>query len=75
MERLFDTGEAPRQRTSVPQGEAPLPVRLRPRDLDELVGQEHLLAPGSTLRAAIESSPVAIIEVDLDGVVRTWNPA
>jgi putative ATPase len=55
MERLFDTGEAPRERTSVPQGEAPLPVRLRPRDLDELVGQEHLLAPGSTLRAAIES--------------------
>jgi putative ATPase len=28
---------------------------MRPRDLDELVGQEHLLAPGSTLRSAIES--------------------
>jgi putative ATPase len=55
MERLFDAGEAPRQRTSVPPDQAPLAVRLRPRDLDELVGQEHLLAPGSTLRAAIEA--------------------
>ena len=25
---------------------APLAVRMRPRTLDELVGQEHLLAPG-----------------------------
>ena len=55
MERLFDTGEAPRQRTSVPPEQAPLPVRMRPLELDELVGQEHLLAPGSTLRAAIEA--------------------
>jgi putative ATPase len=55
MNRLFDTGEAPRQRTSVPPEQAPLAVRMRPRDLDELVGQEHLLAPGSTLRSAIES--------------------
>ena len=55
MDRLFDTGQAPRQRTSVPLEQAPLAVRMRPRDLDELVGQEHLLGPGSTLRAAIES--------------------
>ena len=54
-ERLFDTGEAPRQRTSVPPEQAPLAVRMRPRELDDLVGQEHLLAPDSTLRAAIES--------------------
>ncbi|MGH2992108.1 MAG: replication-associated recombination protein A [Solirubrobacterales bacterium] len=55
MERLFDTGEARQQRTSVPRAEAPLAVRMRPLDLDELVGQEHLLAPGSALRTAIES--------------------
>ena len=55
MERLFDTGEAARQRTSVPPAEAPLAVRMRPRSLDELVGQEHLLGEGSTLRAAIET--------------------
>jgi putative ATPase len=33
---------------------APLAVRLRPRELDELVGQEHVLAKGSALRVAIE---------------------
>ena len=54
-ERLFDTGERTRRRTSVPAEEAPLAVRMRPHDLDELVGQEHLLEDGSTLRAAIES--------------------
>jgi len=54
-ERLFDTGEETRRRTSVPAGEAPLAVRMRPRDLGELLGQKHLLGEGSTLRAAIES--------------------
>jgi putative ATPase len=54
-ERLFDTGEQTPQRTSVPVEEAPLAVRMRPRDLGELLGQEHLLGPGSTLRAAVES--------------------
>lgn len=29
---------------------APLAVRLRPRTIDEIVGQQHLLAPGSPLR-------------------------
>jgi len=33
---------------------APLAVRMRPRSLDELVGQEHLLAAGSPLRRMIE---------------------
>jgi len=54
-ERLFETSEAAGRRTSVPESEAPLAVRMRPRDLDELVGQEHLLGPGSALRTAIES--------------------
>jgi len=34
---------------------APLAVRMRPRTLDEVVGQEHLLAPGSPLRRLVES--------------------
>src|SRR5581483_11699486 len=55
IERLFDTGEEPRQRTSVPASEAPLPQRARPRSLGELVGQDHLLAEGSPLRVAIET--------------------
>ena len=54
-ERLFETDETAGRRTSVPAAEAPLAVRMRPRDLDELVGQEHLLGEGSALRTAIES--------------------
>jgi putative ATPase len=34
---------------------APLATRMRPRTLDELVGQEHILAPGKLLRRAIEA--------------------
>jgi putative ATPase len=34
---------------------APLPSRMRPRSLDEVVGQQHLLAPGKPLRALIEA--------------------
>jgi putative ATPase len=33
---------------------APLAERMRPRTLDEYVGQEHLLGPGKPLRLAIE---------------------
>src|SRR5205085_174810 len=32
----------------------PLAARARPRTLEEFVGQEHLLEPGSALRRAIE---------------------
>lgn len=34
---------------------APLADRMRPRDLTEFVGQEHLLGEGKVLRAALES--------------------
>ena len=34
---------------------APLADRLRPNNLDELVGQEHLLGRGKPLRSLIES--------------------
>ena len=34
---------------------APLAARMRPRSLDELVGQEHILGPGKLLRRAIEA--------------------
>ena len=34
---------------------APLAERLRPRTLDEVVGQSHLLGPGKPLRVAFES--------------------
>ena len=34
---------------------APLATRMRPRSLEEFVGQEHILAPGKLLRRAIEA--------------------
>src|SRR5688500_19981435 len=37
----------------------PLAARMRPRTLEEFVGQEHLLAPGKTLREAIERGGVS----------------
>ena len=35
--------------------EAPLAARMRPRNLDEIVGQDHIIGPGKLLRRAIES--------------------
>jgi putative ATPase len=37
-----------------PSRPAPLAARLRPAALEDVVGQDHLLGPGSALRAAIE---------------------
>jgi putative ATPase len=45
----------------LPDGDAamrPLAERMRPRTIDEMVGQRRLLAPGSALRRAIESGRV-----------------
>ncbi|MBM3470672.1 MAG: replication-associated recombination protein A [Armatimonadetes bacterium] len=39
-------------------GAVPLAARLRPRTLDEFVGQEHLVGPGRALRTAIEQDRV-----------------
>jgi putative ATPase len=38
-----------------PASARPLAERLRPRTLDEVIGQAHLLAPGAPLRAVLES--------------------
>jgi len=46
---LFDTAPL-----AAGSSQAPLAERMRPRTLDEFVGQEHLLAPGKPLRVAIE---------------------
>ena len=40
---------------------APLAVRMRPRTLDELVGQDDAVGPGSWLRAAIEQDRLSSI--------------
>ena len=40
---------------------APLAARLRPRTIDEVVGQQHLLAPNAPLRAAIDADQLRSI--------------
>ncbi|MGH3623871.1 MAG: AAA family ATPase, partial [Sciscionella sp.] len=40
---------------------APLPVRMRPRSLDEVVGQDHLLSAGAPLRRLVEGADVASV--------------
>src|SRR5688572_21706691 len=37
---------------------APLAARMRPRSLDEYMGQSHILAPGQLLRRAIEADRI-----------------
>ena len=51
-----------------PQGKGarPLADRMRPRTLDEFVGQEHILAPGKPLRLQIER--------DDPGSIIFWGP-
>ncbi len=57
---LFDlTGDAapePGSGTSTP-----LAVRMRPATLDEVVGQDHLLGPGSPLRRLVDGSGAASV--------------
>lgn len=48
-EDLFSAAAAERLRR-----QAPLAARLRPRSLDEIVGQEHLVGPGRPLRRLVE---------------------
>lgn len=40
---------------------SPLAARMRPRTLEEIAGQEHLIAPGKLLRRAIESDRLGSI--------------
>src|ERR1041384_302917 len=37
---------------------APLPERMRPRTVDEIVGQQHILGPNTLLREAIATDQV-----------------
>jgi putative ATPase len=52
--QLFETGEAAAG-AAAPVPGAPLAARMRPRNIEEFVGQSELLEPGSALRVAIES--------------------
>ena len=49
-----------------PSSAQPLAARMRPRSLEEFVGQEHLLAHGKALRTAIERGTI--------GSMIFWGP-
>jgi putative ATPase len=50
MVDLFDHAHENRMKN-----EAPLAARMRPRSLEEYLGQEHIIGPGKLLRRAIEA--------------------
>ncbi|MCW2523686.1 MAG: family ATPase, partial [Frankiales bacterium] len=51
---------------------APLAVRMRPRTLDEVIGQQHLLGPGSPLRRLVEGdAPMSLILYGPPGTGKT----
>ena len=51
MQDLFEEAQA----IETANAAAPLATRMRPRSLEEFVGQEHILGPGKLLRRAIEA--------------------
>ena len=59
---LFDEAAGP------DRPDAPLAVRMRPREVADLVGQAHLLAPGTPLRRLLDGDPSASVSVIL------WGP-
>jgi putative ATPase len=46
---------------AAPGRDAPLAVRMRPASIDELVGQDHLLAPGAPLRRLVEGGALTSV--------------
>src|SRR6266852_1082705 len=60
QETLFPAPQEPAQK------DQPLAARMRPRSLDEFVGQQHLVGPEHELRRAIEEDRV--------GSMMLWGP-
>jgi putative ATPase len=58
---LFDLHEPDPPATGGPSATAPLAVRMRPRVVDEVVGQAHLLRPGAPLRRLVEGGTAASV--------------
>ncbi len=79
MDSLFEPAEVSRkpmpaqagteQRTSP---HAPLAVRMRPRSLDEVLGQDHLLGPGAPLRLLVAGEgPASVVLFGPPGTGKT----
>ena len=58
---LFELDGPPPTVVEPARATAPLAVRMRPRTLDEVVGQGHLLAPGAPLRRLVEGGAAASV--------------
>ena len=72
MSTLFDA--APEEDPSAPSVDpgAPLAVRMRPRALDEVVGQQHLLGPRAPLRRLVEADePMSLVLYGPPGTGKT----
>lgn len=53
---LFD-----QHRQQVAETESPLAARMRPRSLEEFIGQDHMIGPGRLLRRAIQADQLSSI--------------
>ena len=63
---LFDSNPESESAEDAVDVNAPLAARMRPRTLDDYVGQDHLLAPGKALRNLIEKDEI--------GSIIFWGP-
>ena len=59
MDLFSEPSDTPKPRPGA--GTAPLAARMRPRTLDEIAGQEHILGEGKLLRRAIEADRLGSI--------------
>jgi putative ATPase len=70
---LFDTPrDGLSERDARITANTPLAVRMRPRSLDEVLGQDHLLGPGSPLRRLVEgAAPASVLLYGPPGTGKT----
>ncbi len=66
QESLFGSEQMPQKKKTeadlmLETGKEPLAARMRPRTLDEIIGQEQILGPGKILRRSIESDKVSSV--------------
>ena len=65
MDSLFEPGSTPDRPAPDHRGganrSAPLAVRMRPQRLGDVVGQDHLLKPGSPLNRLVEGAGAASV--------------
>ena len=70
---LFDAVSSTAVGVPAPAAGAPLAVRMRPRSLEEVAGQSHLLVPGSPLRRLVEPAGESERRAAPSSVV-LWGP-